>query len=72
MNSGSVNPDKGLAPGGRINRRREVSVAEMKSRLGQEEPDGKSLYGYAIENGFFRLGLLRQVPELFQAFLVRP
>ena len=44
----------------------------MKSRLGQEEPDGKSLYGYAIENGFFRLGLLRQVPELFQAFLVRP
>lgn len=66
MNGGSVKRDGTPLDANKINREREVSVAEVKSRLDQEKPGGKSLYDYAVENGFFRLGVRVQCPNCFR------
>ena len=66
MNGGSVNLNKGPIGRDKINQEREISVAQVKSRLEKEEPARKSLYDYAVENGFFRLGAHVKCPNCFR------
>lgn len=66
MNGGSVAQDGTPLDGNRIDQEREMSVGEVKSRLERKEPASKSLYDYAIENGFFRLGARVKCPNCFR------
>ena len=66
MNGGSVAQDGTPLDGNRIDQEREMSVAEVKSRLKRKEPASKSLYDYALENGFFRLGARVKCPNCFR------
>ena len=66
MNGGSVGQDGTPLDGNRIDQEREMSVAEVKSRLERKEPASKSLYDYALENGFFRLGARVKCPNCFR------
>ena len=63
MNGGSVAQDGTPLGGNRIDQEREMSVAEVKSRLERQEPASKSLYDYALENGFFQLGARVKCPN---------
>ena len=66
MNGGSVGQDGTPPEGNRIDQEREMSVAEVKSRLERKGPASKSLYDYALENGFFRLGARVKCPNCFR------
>ena len=66
MNGGSVAQDGTPLGVNRIDQEREMSVAEVKNRLERQEPASKSLYNYALENGFFRLGAQVKCPNCFR------
>ena len=63
MNGGSVDLDRGPSGEKESSQEREMSVAQVKSRLEREEPDRKSLYDYVVEKGFFRLGARVRCPN---------
>lgn len=63
MNGGSVRPDGTPIDGNKVSHEREMSVAEVKDRLKREEQRGKSLYDYATQKGFFRLGARVKCPN---------
>ena len=70
MNGGSVHLDKGPSGENETGQEREMSVAEVKSRLEREEPGRKSLYDYVIEKQVFPSGRARAVSELFKTLMV--
>ena len=63
MNGGSVDLDRGPSGEKESSQEREMSVAQVKSRLEREEPGRKSLYDYVVEKGFFRLGARVRCPN---------
>ena len=66
MNGGSVGQDGTPLDGNKIRQEREISVGEVKKRLERKEPTSQSLYDYALENGFFRLGAHVKCPNCFR------
>ena len=63
MNGGSVRPDGTPIDGNKVSHEREMSVVEVKDRLKREKRDGKSLYDYVTQKGFFRLGARVKCPN---------